>query len=346
MMNMILTVAAATVVFTSISFAGKVSAQDFYKGKQIRLIVGSAPGGGYDGVARLLQRFMPQYIPGNPTILVVNMPGAGGLVGANHFANLAEKDGTVLSVMNRYAAIMPMLGSDQAKFKTEDLQWIGTTASYSDNAYLLVIRAALPHKSVDDMRNAAAPLNIGTTGTDVPAILKEALGLNFRLITGYKGSEEMELAFERGEIDGHSTAYSSILQRHPTWFGQGFIRPMLQFGRTDRLAALSDVPTAREVTQTPADRALIEFAELPMLMARPLAAPGGVPAERVQMLRAAFAKTMADPEHKAESDRLNLELTPKSGEEVEGIIASLAKVDPAIVQRYIKALGGKMPSGG
>ena len=342
-MKMVL--AAAAVIFASAGLAGNASAQEFYKGKQIRLIVGSASGGGYDGVARLLQRFMPQYIDGNPTIVVVNMPGAGGLVAANHFANIAEKDGTVLGVLNRFAAIMPVLGSEQAKFKTEDLQWIGTTASYSDNAYLLVIRSALPHKTIEDMRNAATPLNIGITGTDVPAILKEALGLNFKLITGYKGSEEMELAFERGEIDGHSTAYSSILQRHPSWFGSGFIRPMIQFARTERLAALKDVPTARELAQTQDDRELIEFAELPMLMARPLAAPPGVPKDRVEMLRVAFNKTMADPQHKAESARLNLELAPKSGEEVEAIIASLSKVEPAVLQRYMKALGGKLPSG-
>ena len=337
--------AVAVAFFAAATLAAPATAQEFYQGKQIRLIVSSAAGGGYDAVARLLSRFMPRYISGAPSFVVVNMPGASGLVAANHFVNVAEKDGTVLAVLNRFAAIMPVLGNDQAKFKTEDLQWLGTTASYSDNAYLLVIRSALPHKSIDDMRNTATPLNIGTSGTDVPAILKEALGINLKLITGYKGSEEMELAFERGEIDGHTTAYTNILQRHPTWFPSGFIRPMLQFGRADRLAPIKDVPTAREAARSPADRALIEFAELPLLLARPLAAPPGVPAARVRMLRDAFAKTMADPEHKAESERLNLELAPKSGEEVTAIIAGLTTVDRAVVQRYIKALGGKMPSG-
>ena len=336
---------AAAMIFSAAAFTETAIAQDFYQGKQIRMIVSSASGGGYDAVARLLQRFMPQYIPGNPNIVVVNMPGANGLLAANHFANLAEKDGTTLAVLNRFAAIMPLFGSDQAKFKTEEFQWIGTTASYSDNAYLLVIRSALPYKTVDDMRRSTTPLNIGTSGSDVPAILKEALGLNFKLITGYKGSDEMELAFERGEIDAHTTAYSSILQRHPDWFRSNFIRTMLQFGRSDRLPPLKDVPTARELAESPADRSLIEFAELPLLMARPLAAPAGVPADRVKMLREAFAKVMANPEHKSESDRLNLELAPKSGEEVQAIIANMARVDPAIVQRYIKALGGKLPSG-
>jgi tripartite-type tricarboxylate transporter receptor subunit TctC len=338
-------VSAAAMMIAGFAISATASAQEFYKGKQIRLIVSSAAGGGYDSVGRLLQRYMPQYIPGSPNIVVMNMPGAGGLIAANNIANIAEKDGTVITLLNRYVTVMPVLGAEQAKFKSEDLQWIGTTASYSDNAYLLVIRSALPHKTVADMRNPDMPINIGVTGTDVPAILKEALGFNFKLISGYKGSDDMELAFERGEVDGHTSGYNSVLSRHPEWIEKGFIRTMLQFGRVDRLPDLKDVPTAREVATTPADRALIEFAELPLLIARPVAAPPGTPADRVKILRDAFAKTMADPQHKVESDKQKLELSPKSGEEVQAIVASLAKVEPDVVQRYLKALGGKLPSG-
>lgn len=338
--------AAATAVLAAAAAVGSpASAQDFYAGKQVRVIVSSAAGGGYDAYARLLQRHMPKYIPGNPTLVVMNMPGAGGLIAANHVANIAEKDGTVFGTFNRYSAVMPLLGSDQAKFKAEDFQWLGTTASYSDNSYLLVIRAALPHKTIADLRNPDMPIHIGNTGTDVPAILKEALGLNFKLVSGYKGSDEMEIAFERGEVDGHTSGYNSILSRHPEWIEKGFIRPVIQFGRIDRLPALKDVPTARELAQTPSDRALVEFAELPLLMARPFAAPPGVPADRVAILRAAFMKVMADPGYIEDGQKQKLELTPKSGEEVQAIVASLAKVEPAVVQRYLKALGGKLPSG-
>jgi tripartite-type tricarboxylate transporter receptor subunit TctC len=336
-------ITAAVVAATGLACAQGAAAQDFYAGKQVRLIVSSASGGGYDSYARLMQRHMPKYLPGNPTIVVVNMPGAGGLIAANHVANLADKDGTVFATFNRYAAVMPILGNDKAKFKTEEFQWIGTTASYSDNAYLLIIRSALPHKTVADMRNPDMPIHIGVTGTDVPAILKEALGLNFRLISGYKGSDDMELAFERGEVDGHSSGYNSILSRHGEWIEKGFIRPMIQFGRIDRLPILKDVPTARELARTPSDRALIEFAELPLLMARPFAAPPGVPADRIKLLRAAFMKAVADPAYLEEGKKQKLELTPKSGEEVQAIVASLSKVEPAVVQRYLKALGGKVP---
>ena len=338
--------AAAAMATVGVLSLGTAAAQDFYSGKQVRLIVSSASGGGYDSYARLLQRHMPKHIPGKPTIVVMNMPGAGGLIAANHVANIAEKDGTVFGTFNRYSAVLPLLGSDKAKFKAEDFQWIGTTASYSDNSYLLVIRAALPHKSIADLRNPDKPIHVGNTGTDVPAILKEALGLNLKLVSGYKGSDEMEVAFERGEVDGHTSGYNSILSRHTEWVEKGFIRPMIQFGRIDRLPALKDVPTARELARTPADRALIEFAELPLLMARPFAAPPGVPADRVKILRDAFTRTMADADYLADGRKQKLELTPKSGEEVQAIVASLAKVEPAVIQRYLKAIGGKLPSGG
>lgn len=338
-------VAAPSVMAAVWLCAQGVAAQDFYAGKQMRLIVGSAAGGGYDFYARLMQRHMPKYLPGSPTVVVMNMPGAGGLIAANHVANLAEKDGTAFGAFNRYSAVMPFLGNEQAKFKTEAFQWLGTTASYSDNAYLVVIRGALPHRTVADMRNPAMALAIGSSGTDVPAILKEALGLNFKLISGYKGGNDIELAFERGEIDGHTSGYSSIVSRHGDWLGKGEIRPMIQFGRIDRLEILKDVPTARELAQSPADRALIEFAELPLLMARPFAAPPGTPAERVALLRAAFMKTVSDADYLEEGKKQRLELTPKSGEEVQAIVADLAKVEPAVVQRYLKALDGKLPSG-
>ena len=322
------------------------SAQDFYSGKQVRIIVSSAAGGGYDQYARMMQRHMAKHIPGVPSFIVVNMPGAGGLTAANHLYNIAEKDGTVFATLNRYTAVMPILGVEQAKFKTEGFQWLGTTASYSDNSYLMFVRAAMPHKNVADMRDQSKPLHIGVTGTDVPAILKEALNLNFKIIGGYKSHEEMAAAFERGEIDGMTDGYISMKAAKPDWIDKNFIRPMIQFGRVDRLPEMAGTPTARELAQTPEDRALIEFAEAPLLMARPFAAPPGVPADRVAMLRAAFMKAVNDPDYLVESRLQKLEHTPTDGATVQQVVNDLLKAPPAVVARYLKALGGKAPSGG
>ena len=323
---------------------GTLSAQEFYAGKQIRIVVGSAAGGGYDQYARMLQRYMAKHIPGDPSIIVVNMPGAGGLTGADYIFNIADKDGTVFGAFNRYSAVMPMLGVEQARFKSEQFNWIGTTASYSDNSYVLFVRSDSPHKSAADLRNAKEPVNIGVTGSDVPAILKEALGLNLKIVSGYKASEEVALAFTRKELDAHADGYVSFKATRGEWLEKKQVRIMVQFGRVDRLPELKDVPTARELAPTPDDRALIEFAEAPLRMARPFAAPPNVPAERVRILRAAFIKTMADPAYLKEIKTQNAEHSPLDGEGVQKVVQELLSVSPAVTKRYLKALGGKPPS--
>lgn len=329
-----------------LSIAAPARAQDFYAGKTIKIVVGSSTGGGYDSYARLLARHMSKYIPGQPTIVVVNMPGADGIIAANHLYNLADKDGATFGTFNRYVVLLGLLGSKQAKFDPAKFGWLGTTASYSDNAYLLVIRSALPHRNVADLRNPEMPVHLGNSGTDVPAILKEALGLNFKLVAGYKGSDDLEIAFERGEVDAHTSGWTSIQSRHDDWLKKDFIRPMIQFGRVERLPALANVPTARELAASPEDRALIEFAELPLLIARPFAAPPGVPPERLATLRAAFDKAVADPQYIAEGTKQKLELTPMDGATVSRLVEAITTAPPAVVERYKKALDGKVPSGG
>ena len=331
---------------TTLMLAAPAIAQDFYSGKTIKIIVGSSTGGGYDSYARLLSRHMGKYIPGQPTLVVVNMPGADGIISANHLYNLAEKDGTVFGTFNRYVVLLSLLGSKQARFDPAKFGWIGTTASYNDNAYLLVIRSALPHRSIADLRDPQMPLHLGNSGTDVPAILKEALGLNFKLVAGYKGSDDLEIAFERGEVDAHTSGWASIQSRHDDWLKTGFIRPIIQFGRIDRLPALPDVPTARELTSNPEDRALIEFSELPLLIARPFAAPPGVPSDRLETLRVAFTKVVSDPQYIAEGTKQKLELTPMDGASVSKLVEAITTAPASVVERYKKALDGKVPSGG
>lgn len=336
----VLTAAALTLT------AAPVSADDFYAGKTVRIVVGNATGGSYDAYARIMARNMGKHMPGTPTIIVVNMPGADGIISANHLFSVADKDGTVIGTFNRYIALMKLLGNEQAKFAPEQFNWLGTTASYSENSYLFVIRAALPHRTIADLRNPSMPLHVGNVGTDVPAILKEALRLQFKLVAGYKGSDDLELAFTRGEVDAHTTGWTSIQFRHEDWLKAKFIRPMIQFGRITRLPALAEVPTARELAETPEDKALIEFAELPLLMARPFAAPPGVPSDRLAILRTAFDRTVADPDYIAEGTKQKLELTPKSGAEVTKLLDAISTVPASVVERYKKALDGKAPSGG
>ena len=328
-----LTLSLALLVLPGLS---AIAADDFYKGKTIKLIVGSAPGAGYDAYGRLIARHIRKHLPGQPNVVVTYMPGADGLIAGNHMFNMAERDGTVFGTFNRYIVTMPLLGNANARFKANEFNWIGTTTSYADDSYVLIVRSGVPHRTIGDLRNPALPLHIGSVDTNVPQILKDALGLNYKIITGYKGKQELDVAMERHEADGQTLGWSSLGSRHPHWVANKMVRPVIQFGRIDRLPVLADVPTARELTRTPDDRALIEFAELPLLIARPFATPPGTPPERVAMLRKAFMLTVNDPEYVAEAAKQRLEMTPKSGGEVQALIAALDKASPAVIERYKK----------
>ena len=333
------TLALATVLSIGLICNGADAADDFYKGKTIKITVGTAPVGGYDGHSRILARHLGRYIPGNPSIIVQNQPGGGGLQATNHIFVTAAKDGTEIGLFNRNTVLSGLLGIDQAKYKVEEFNWLGTTASFSNNAHLFVMTNAVPHKTIEDIRGDKLPsISIGNEGSALVRVLKEALGLNVRIIEGYK-NDEIDLAFERGEIDGHTISWLSLMQRVPYWIEKGFARPMVQFGRSTRLPAIPDVPTARELAQGPENVALMLFAEAPLQMGYPFALPPGVPEDRVATLRKAFKDTLEDAEYRAEIEKAKLELTPKYGNEVQEIIAQISKSPAGAMQRYKKLLG-------
>lgn len=315
------------------------AAEDFFKGKTINLAVGSGTGGGYENHARFLTRHMPRHIPGNPTMIVNFMPGAGGVTATNHIYTVARKDGTEIGLFNRNTLLLPIFGAEQAKYDVHKFNWLGTTASFSDNSHLFIIRANLPHRTVADLRDRSmTPVNVGNDGSALGRTLPDALGLHLKVIEGYKNTD-MDAAFERSEIDGHMISYLSMMLRAPHWMEKGFARPMIQFGRAERLPALAQVPTARELAQTPDDLSLILFVEAPLMVGYPFALPPEVPAERVAVLRKAFRETMDDPEYKAEVMKAKLELTPRFDEEITKILADLAKSPESAKKRYQSLMG-------
>ena len=335
-------IAAATF---SLLFSAHLSmAQDFYRGKTIKLIAGSQVGASYDSYARILARHMPRHLPGQPTIVVQNMPGAEGLAAANNLYNLAERDGTTIGVLNRATVLASLVGNEQARFKSELFNWLGTTASFEDNAYLFVIRAALPYQHVESLRTSATPLHVGNSGSPLVTLLKSGLHLNINLIEGY-GKSELDLAFERGEVDGVGIAYANLVARHPTWLKNKFIRPLIQFGRSERFSVFPDVPTAREVARNPEERGLIGLAEASLLIAYPFALPPTVPLDRVAIVRKAFIDTMHDPAFREDVIKGKLDYSPKDGDEIQATISSMAGMSPAIIARY-KEIAASNRSGG
>lgn len=333
--------AAFTLLACSALISGAAFAEDFYKGKTVKIIVGYTPGGGYDVYARVLAKHIGKYIPGNPNVIVENMPGAGSLASVNYLYEKAPKDGTEFGTFSRTLPLTALTDQrNNSRFKAEELTWIGTPTSYQDDAYLLFVRSDVPVKTLDELKNPPRVINMGNTApgsssADITLLMAAIFDLKVKEISGYPGGSMVSLAIERGELDGRMMGLSAINSSMPHWLPEKRIRPLLQFGRETRHSTLPDVPTARELAKGNADAmALIELAEAPYLLARPFAGPPGIPADRVKILREAFMKTNADPGYLAEAKKLDIDISPKDGAEVAELIHRLGQVPPDLIHRY------------
>jgi tripartite-type tricarboxylate transporter receptor subunit TctC len=318
----------------------------FYKGRQINLIVGYGPGGGYDLTARLLARHMGRFIPGQPAVVVQNMVGAGSLRAANYLYGAAPKDGATFGVFGSDIAMIGMLGVNSGvQFDARKFTWLGSSSSFRDDAYVLIVRADAKSPSVAEARRpGGAPLVLGGTGegardADVPKILRDALGFNIRQVLGYPDSPSLFLAVERGELEGRMFDFSAVKATRPEWLkpNSGF-KILLQFARVARHPELPDVPTARELAHEGDMRALIEFAETPLLtMARPFVAPPEVPDERAKALQAAFLAAHHDPRFVEEAGKLGVDISPLGADQMVRSVERLAQAPPSVIT-YMKQL--------
>jgi tripartite-type tricarboxylate transporter receptor subunit TctC len=316
-------------------------AASFYEGKTLSLIVANAPGGGYDANARVLARYMPRYIPGNPTIVVKNMPGAGGLVAANHMFTKETADGLTFALLSRSTPLQPLMGVEAARFKPEDFTWLGTASSYADNAYFLITMAGTPYKTAEDLKKKGdrpaqfGGLAAGGTDTDIVLLAKEVLKFNINLVRGYKASADIGIAMERGEIDGRSIGWAALqIGSYASYVKEGKLNFLVQFGRETRWPKMANVPTARELAPTPEDKALIELVEFPLQITYPFVAPPGVPADRAKILQTAFMQTFKDPDYLAEAEKLGFDVSPLDGEKVLSLLKRVAQTPPSVIQRY------------
>ena len=321
---------AAFAAALSCAVAGADEVADFYKGRTLQLIVGYGPGGGNDVYARLLARHMGRHLPGAPAIVVQNLPGAGSLVAANTIAVTAPKDGSTFGTFARNLPVASVVGGNaNIRFDARRLTWLGSTSSYLDDAYILWVRPDAAVRSLEDARRAGGPPLVlsgtaeGDTSYDVPVLLTRALKLNIKLVGGYPDSNAMFVAAERKEVDGRVADLSSVASSRPHWLGGGMLT-LLQFGRATRHRSYSDVPTARELAPTPADRALIEIMEAPFALTRPYAAPPGVPTARAAALQAAFLAVQKDAAYLEEAARLKLDISPIGPQEVADLLDRVA----------------------
>lgn len=326
---------------SAVLFAAAISAataQDF-KGKDVTLYVGSGAGGPYDAYARLVGRHLGRHLPGNPAIVVQNMPGASGRRLMGFMSNVAPKDGTAIATIQRGIAFDPLMG--EAHFDVEKIAWLGNA---NEETNVCMVWHTSPIRTIDDLR--ARPMVVGTSGpasTDsiYPNVLSYLHGLQFKVVGGYKAVTEIHVAMERGEVDGRcGIGWDSLQALYSDWLRERKVRLLLQIG-LDRAAELSDVPSVFDLAKTEDERQIWALWAAPLKMGRPFFAPPGMAAERVSLLRRAFDATISDPELRAEAARMKLAIAPMTGEQVEQLLRKVYATPKAVVEKAAAASKGR-----
>ncbi len=311
-------------------------AQTFYEGKQINMIVGSGVGGGYDVYSRLVARHWPKHIPGKPNIVVQNLPAAGSLVATNNLANTYPRDGLTVAQIQTHMAveqIMATTGSfDNVKFDARTLNWIGSIAK---EVPLVVVWHTAPIKSFKDVLQREMITGASGTGTSdavYPRIMNDLIGTKFRVVDGYKDNPSMILATETGEIMGRAGWFaSSLLSTQNQPLREGKLKVIAQVS-SEKHPEFPDAPLATDFITDPGKRAQLAFSTSWLPIGRPFAAPPGVPADRLQILRDSFMAATRDPELLAEAKKMNLDISPLSGPQIQATVAKLLDTPKDIVQ--------------
>ncbi len=326
-------------------FAGPAGAQspaDFYKGQTITFLISSGAGGGYDTLARTLAQYLPKHIPGSPAVVVKNMPGAGGIVAANHLYSVAAKDGTVIGGVQSNVPFEPLFGASGAAFDPVKFNWLGTP---STETALLTVSDTAPVNTWQDAQKQEVIVGssgVNSTPSFYGRLLNEVLGLKLKIIVGYESQSTAFLAMERGEIHGYpSVFYSALMSTKPTWIKEKKIKLLVQMG-VGKEPDLPDVPYILDLITKPEDKQLAEAAFAALAVGRPYLMPPGVPEDRVAAMRKAFADTFKDPEFLAEAQTRKLGInSPRSGQELQELIDRVYKTTPpALVERLKKLQAG------
>ena len=336
---------SACVALATTHDAAAQSVEAFYKGRTITMLVGTAAGGINDISARLVARHLSRFVPGSPSIVVQNNPGGGGLVTANRLFFNSEKDGSVLAKLERAVPQLAIQGNANAQFDPARFTWLGSLSSYADDAYLMLVNAAHPAKSIVDLKPPAPPVALGADNSAssnliFAVIAKEVLGLNVNVVRGYTGAAPLFLAMQRGELDGQMVGLSSVRTgQRDLWTRKAF-RPLMAFGRATRHAEFPDMPIGRELTKDPAALSLIDFAELPFFMALPFAAPPDIPMDRAKALQAAFIAMCRDKGFIEEAEKLGVDMSPIDGEAILRLLSQTSATPKDVIARY-NAIGEK-----
>ncbi len=331
-------VAAALAIAAPAIDASAQDAPTFYKGRTVQAVVGYPPGSTFELYLRVFIRHVGKHIPGNPTVIIQHMPGAGSLTATTYLANVANKDGSVFGMPNPVNTIEPLLDPARTKFDARQFAWIGNLNTEISTCSFW----AKDLKSIDDMRKRE--VTVGSTGpasgsTIDAVVLGNLLGLKIKVVTGYRVLTDIKLASERGEVDGFCGLLVSALKTdYATEWKSGRISVPVQMGLSKH-ADIANVPNAFDLVTNEEDKQLFRLIFGPWAYGRPLFAPPGTPADRLATLRAAFKATLADPEFIAETRKLNMEINPMDGEKIAGVIDGILKTPEPVLMRARALLG-------
>jgi len=331
-----------------LGYSRQVAAQDeqFYNGKTIRVVVGFTSGGFYDRWSRLLARYVPKYLPGQPEMVVQNMPGAGSLIAANHMYSVAKPDGLTLGMLSYGMYLDQLVGRKEVQYDVRKFNWIG---SPEKSDVLLYMRSDAPYKSLEDIRNASTPPKCGSTGTAgtdyiLARLLEDTLKLKIDTVLGYPGGSEIDLAVEKGEVQCRGLTAAPFFGREPfiSWRKRNFVN-VLVYGGQKRDPRIADTPTIYEIfdqEKTPEEsRRVADVILRGGDFGRPWVMPPGTPKERVKILRDAYAKAMVDTTLLDEATKGKMEVEPVSGEELQKLAETMIDQPPGVVARVKKLLG-------
>jgi len=311
--------------------AAPVSAQ-YHAGKTVTIIVGYKTGGGYDATARVLARHLPKHIPGKPNVIVQNMPGANSIIAANHVYAVAKPDGLTIGTFNRNLPIAQLTKVDGVKFDMTKFAWVGSAAS---ECTVLAIRTDLPYKSFEELRKSKQQIVIGATGPgantyDFPLLLKEFLGLNLKIVSGYQSSADIMLAVERKEVDGRAGSFTSIRP----FIDRNLVRPLLRARATE--PGVENLPIDEDFAPTPRAKAIMALRSAPEIVGRPYVMHPNTPPEHLKTMRDAFAAAIKDPELVAESRKAKMDLEFVNGDVAVKVMKEVLSQPKDIVEEFSK----------
>lgn len=313
----------------------------FYRGKTVKIIVGYTAGGGYDTYARTLAAHIGKHIPGNPTVIVENMDGAGSIKALNYIYSAAPKDGTVFGTFGRGLPEAELRGDEGVQFKSRELNWIG---SLNEEVSVCVVRSDSPVKTFEDAQKQT--VTVGATGPNddtgfFPRILNALAGTKFDLKIGYPGGNDVLLAMERGEVQGRcGWSWSSVVSTRKQWLDTKYVTILTQMSLNKHPDIPKEVPLATQYVKDPNDKLILEVIFARQAIGRPYAAPPGIPAERVKALQDAFEKTYKDPAFIADADKAKQEMNARNAVEVKQVIDKIFSTPATLVAR-LKQIAGE-----